>query len=359
MSNTAATADQFAADGRRIAVSGHPYRLLGSLRLFLATLVLISHTSDYLPGFVSALGLGNVGVMLFFVVSGFVICEALDLFYRHSISKFLINRALKIYPAYLMIVPIAYAARLWSGEPAPTDGFAVLVNVLLLPAYFPQGSGLLVIPFAWAVIIECQFYVVAALTFGVARLYPRLPVLPLVVLASLLLHLWIVWAGSHARFFGGFFFSPFFVLGGILYFATVRRDRRLLLPFAAAFLLSIEAFYSYSLRGVSPGVEGQMLGIFASTAFYAVIAGAMIGLVRCRTSEQGQRIDRRLGDLTYALYLIHQPVVFVVASFGLGGVSSAALIILASFALAGTVHLVAERPIVHLRALLRGQRLHD
>lgn len=47
------------------AIAANPYRLLGSYRALLALLVLISHTSMWLPGYIAPLALGNVGVLLF------------------------------------------------------------------------------------------------------------------------------------------------------------------------------------------------------------------------------------------------------------------------------------------------------
>ena len=77
-----------------------PYRPLGAFRLLLAGLVLVSHSAHLLFPPLKALSLGNAGVLTFFVVSGFVIAEALDRFYRGSPIRFLTNRALKLFPAY-------------------------------------------------------------------------------------------------------------------------------------------------------------------------------------------------------------------------------------------------------------------
>src|SRR5713226_5019935 len=91
------------------SVDTHPYRSLGAFRFLLALLVLVSHAAGFIWDELTWLSLGNVGVLLFFVVSGFVICEALDIFYRDSALKFLLNRALKIFPAYWATLPLAYA----------------------------------------------------------------------------------------------------------------------------------------------------------------------------------------------------------------------------------------------------------
>jgi peptidoglycan/LPS O-acetylase OafA/YrhL len=78
----------------------NPYRLLGTYRALLALLVLLSHSNMWLPEWVRPLALGNVGVFLFFILSGFVIAEALDIFYPGKPQRFLLNRFLPIYPTY-------------------------------------------------------------------------------------------------------------------------------------------------------------------------------------------------------------------------------------------------------------------
>ncbi|MDX1429000.1 MAG: hypothetical protein R3282_01880, partial [Rhodothermales bacterium] len=86
------------SDSYRERIAAHPYRLFGGYRLSLATMVLLSHSPGFLPAWMIDLSLGNVGVFSFFVLSGFVIAEALDVFYRGNVRGFAINRFLKIYP---------------------------------------------------------------------------------------------------------------------------------------------------------------------------------------------------------------------------------------------------------------------
>ncbi|HZS83295.1 MAG TPA: acyltransferase [Stellaceae bacterium] len=337
-------------------VTAHPYRVLGAYRFLLASLVLVSHASGFLPGFVGPLALGNVGVLLFFVVSGFVISEALDIFYRRSTTKFLLNRALKIYPAYLAAVPVAYAARLWAGETADWSPFGIAVNLGLLPAYLPHGNTLLVISVAWAVIVECQFYLLAAAAFATTRLLPRMPVLPLAAAASLILYLWVWRSGAQARFYGAFQFAPFFILGALLYFRLARGDARLSLPAAVAFLLAVHAYFGYNARGLA---AGPSFHVTASTAIFITVFLLMVGLTTLRASRAAERIDKRLGDLTYALYLVHPSVIFAVITLHLGNSAAFGLTVAASFALAVLIRILVERPIVRLRNSLRGYQLYD
>jgi peptidoglycan/LPS O-acetylase OafA/YrhL len=160
-------------------IAGHPYRVLGGYRLLLATLVLLSHTFNMVVGEISKVALGNVGVMLFFVVSGFVIFEALDLFYRDRTPQFLVNRAFKIFPAFWAATLLMYVlhsifdvAHLDGVPPLQLSAWGIFVNITLLPAYLKWGNNLLVISVAWAVLVECQFYITAAVLVALARRLP-------------------------------------------------------------------------------------------------------------------------------------------------------------------------------------------
>lgn len=152
-----------------LPLAGHPYRFLGSYRFMLALFVLTSHASGFLGDAVARLSLGNVGVFLFFMVSGAVISEALDIFYNGSGRRFLINRSLKIFPAYWAALCLYYAVFAFKGAlGSDFQLWPVLVNVSLLLSYLPTGNNLLIISIAWAVVVECQFYLIAAMLYVAA-----------------------------------------------------------------------------------------------------------------------------------------------------------------------------------------------
>ena len=67
------------------------YRFFGSFRFFLALLVVISHSlvlgGDKYVLYLKPWGLGNAAVMIFFLLSGFIIAEATDKFYKGNMKK--------------------------------------------------------------------------------------------------------------------------------------------------------------------------------------------------------------------------------------------------------------------------------
>lgn len=355
-----------ALDPGAAGIKANPYRFLGTFRFLLALLVLISHAAGFLADQLMPLGLGNVGVFLFFVVSGFVICEALDLFYRASTTNFLLNRCLKIFPAYWAALPLGYAVMAMAApETLRTDSFALFVNITLLTAYLPGGGSLLVVSIAWAVVIEFQFYFVAAIVAFAARVTgQRAVVTGGAAAAALALYLFIWWTGSQARFYGGFQFAPFFVFGSFAYFLIIRRDVRALPLLFLALILSVHAYYVYSARGdIAPGMwlgaNDARWNVIWSTSLFIALSGLFLFLSSARFRKSFERIDKRLGDITYALYLVHTPLILLAQHLKLPGGIGFAFVLISSPMVAMLIQRGIERPVRKIRDLLRGTRLYD
>ncbi len=357
-------------DRRGTSIEDHPYRFFGTFRVVLALCVLTSHSSGFLTSFVADLSLGNVGVMLFFVVSGAVIFEALDVFYRTSSSHFLINRALKIFPAYWAAL-VVYYAMLWASGSLEEHGdlWPIAVNFLLLPSYLPSGNNLLVIEIVWAVIVEFQFYVFAAAVHALAR---RSPFPGLVLYAAgvgaLAVYVFIWETHGYQRFYGAFGFAPYFVLGGAIYYSYARRDKRAMILAALSALLSLHAYIVYISRptiftfdwaALAPWPSGRAL----STSLFVVGVGMFVWLVSRRFNASAERIDKRFGDITYAIYLIHPAIIAFVVLLGMpdgiGGLASYVTVLVWSILLAILIHQYVERPVMGLRNIFRGRRLYD
>jgi peptidoglycan/LPS O-acetylase OafA/YrhL len=84
------------------ADSVYQYRYFGSFRLLLAMLVMEQHfVADLAPAplaiALAPYAFGNVAVLVFFALSGFVITEAVDSIYRGRPGAFLTNRLLRIF----------------------------------------------------------------------------------------------------------------------------------------------------------------------------------------------------------------------------------------------------------------------
>ena len=132
---------------------------LDGLRALSITLVMIFHLwGGALGGAFS--GVGNLGVRVFFVISGFLITgllfKDLDLKGRISLKDFYTRRALRIFPAFYVFwlaVYVAYASGLISVRPHDLiEAATYTIN------YFPGPQQSVYVKHIWSLSIEEQFY---------------------------------------------------------------------------------------------------------------------------------------------------------------------------------------------------------
>ena len=170
---------------------------LTGIRFFAASLVFLAHVSN-LPGaacLATRYNLGNLGVSLFFVLSGFILTynyagllgQGVNL---GNYSRFIWDRLAKIYPLYLLTlllaIPIEVAGhhREWSWE-------ALAMQVFLLQCILPVGqldaTNHLNVP-GWSISCEMFFYLLAPLLIWLGFSAKRLaPVVVLGWLAAVIL----------------------------------------------------------------------------------------------------------------------------------------------------------------------------
>lgn len=119
--------------------------------------------------------MGNTGVDLFFVLSGFLIYGSV-VGPQRSFLQYLKRRVQRIYPAFLAVFALYLVLALWRGDVArmpPELGAAlvyVLQNLLLLPGLFPIEP---LITVAWSLSYEFFFYLALPLVAVVAGVRQR------------------------------------------------------------------------------------------------------------------------------------------------------------------------------------------
>lgn len=119
-----------------------------------------SHVWSWLDRF------GNVGVDIFFVLSGFVITYSLTRHGQRSLSQFLKGRARRLVPVYLLLTVIAALIILASDQIGVTSGlppldfFHLIVSILFLSQV--AGFGYPVVAQGWTLEFEVAFYLAAS-----------------------------------------------------------------------------------------------------------------------------------------------------------------------------------------------------
>jgi peptidoglycan/LPS O-acetylase OafA/YrhL len=340
-----------------------PYRLFGGLRFLLAAMVLLQHGLLLLPlpqrAIFFELELGAVAVTVFLSLSGFVVAEAVSLFYAGRPLPFLANRSLRIVPLYAVALGLTVACDCWfyaRGGLVPLDGAlegppwnpAILLSGALeifpgLPAHRLSGQEFSFIPYAWTLRVEMAFYLLAALACWLPR---QLPVKG--AAWCLAYGAFFVFLCRHAQMPRQMLCIPFFAFGVGVYQLEKSRSLAAIANVLALGAGALLAFTYWGQRG-QPVLAFQLPLLFALFAVLAWLAG------RCASPGRGLFWDKRLGALSYPLYIGHGLTLTVLRN--LTDQRNWALYaagVVGSLALAMALNAAVDRPMRRLRTRVRG-----
>ena len=253
-----------------------------------------------LNDFFASVDIGRIGVVVFFLVSGFVVPFSLRADSAAPVQGFAIRRFFRIFPAYWLSVPLAAFAFFWVAGSTFSAG-EVLVNLTLLQDVVGvrPAEGVY-----WTLLVELVFYALCiALLLG-RSLFSRRRIA--VIAASLaLLHvfaMFMVWLGrpvaSVWMAFWPLNLSVMFF--GALYRmqATAERDR-----LASLITKSLAVFYALALP------VGAMLAVHkVPTYTIAYALGFVVFVAGTRYVRLQTRLTDWLGRVSYSIYLLH-PIV--------------------------------------------------
>jgi peptidoglycan/LPS O-acetylase OafA/YrhL len=253
---------------------------------------------------------GQMGVMLFFAISGFVICRSFGNTREGGVRRFIIRRVCRLYPAYW--VSMLGGLLVWWLVGRSWTWADLAANATMIPATLGQTRLLGVY---WTLEIELLFY---ALCLGLylARWLDRQSVLAVVVML-------LVWlpkllrfsddvAGTHlalSRFhsttcfclavmiWGGLFRLIYDETGGFRRDWRAHRSSLLLLAILLLTLIDVpDMKLKWFLLGLQPGPPSGHL----MTAGALVIFAVWVAWLRVETP-----ILTYLGVISYSLYLFH------------------------------------------------------
>jgi peptidoglycan/LPS O-acetylase OafA/YrhL len=293
---------------------------------------------------------GAIAVFGFFILSGYLVADMLERRYPlrggGDLVHFLLGRMARIYPLYWLILA---AWLLLRPEPLPTPG-ALLANVLLFPyglwAFFmdqkqtgPLFSYLALVP-AWTMALDLVFYPIGAILVAGRRWL----LLSLGIgLVLLLLAAWQSPSGVGISAYDAWHFR-FWTTGGPNLFAFLLGlamrlwGQSLPRPSWAGVLALLVLFYAAYL----PWGLGYYDATFLSLA-------ALVWLVHhLAAAGRGQR-EALLGNFTFALYLVHVPVILLLWEYWGRGWPVRVLAVFLSGVLALSLAMGVEGPLEHLR----------
>ncbi len=296
------------------------YRPFGILRTTLAGLVMLHHFGIHLagPDLAAALrqiDLGRLAVVVFFVLSGFVIAEAAVTFYSGRPLAFASNRLLRIVPPLFAAILLSLLLQTMlntAGVLQPLEGehvtaanlgwHGLLVNTLaLLPGtrLFGLQPDYLLIRYIWTIRVELLFYITVAIALGILKHASSAPAL---LLGAICCIYPLFWPDG-----GAFEFAGYFGCGVTFYLLLSNQGYR---PALVVLLgVSLIAAFRQLVQDAEPGFELTS----------ALILAALLGLIALlsavtRLSSPLRRLDQAIGGLSYPLYLNHYVVGTLAAS---------------------------------------------
>ena len=310
------------------ATPPHRVPALDGLRGLAVLLVIAYHYSGqahlFFPGW--------AGVDLFFVLSGYLITQRLNATKGrpHYFSHFYRNRAVRILPLYYtLVLAFLLAIDLFvSAKNLPTlqfypqhwKSFLIFTQNWTF-ARFGTPTDLSLVPL-WSIAVEVQFYLcwptliylVPNPKFSV-KLFPIL--LLLVLLARSIFYLTHP-ASEYQVYFNSFFRMDGFLLGSLLcqiHQARITISAKLI-KYGMAILLLIFATVAFLTKNTTP------FNPFYSTIGYTLVAVFFTGLLHLVSQPATNALDiffnhnflRHCGRISYCLYLIHFPFLYVAYS---------------------------------------------
>ena len=319
------------------------YELLDGLRGVAAILVLIYHifegfafaesTNGEGSGLITTLNHGHIAVDFFFILSGFVISYAYDdRWGKMSLGGFFKRRLIRLHPMLIMGAVVGVISFLltgcqqWSGEVTPISWvmIALLLTIFMVPAlpglpYEVRGNGEM-FPLngpMWSLFFEYIGNILYALV--IRRLSTKL----LAVLTAILgvLHAWI-FVGDLSGYDSvgiGWTIDTINFWGGLV---------RMLFPFSMGMLLA-RTFKPREVKGAFWICSAMLITVFAVpyiaksgaislNSLYEVVCSAVIfpfivWLGACGKGGDNYtgRINNFLGELSYPLYIVHYPIMYI------------------------------------------------
>ncbi|MGC9474340.1 acyltransferase family protein [Streptomyces sp. WG4] len=287
---------------------------------------------------------GCLGVQIFFVISGFVICMS---GWGRSVASYCASRAARLLPAYwvaVVLVTAVFALPVVAYDAvSPSDA---LVNLTMLQQ--PLGADR-VLGVCWTLWVEVRFYAL----FALCVVLPGANRKRVVVFCAGWLLASALAEAAHEPLLDLVLmpeYAPFFIGGIGLY--LVHRDRRDAHAWgivAAGFLVGQHYAVRELWNAADPDAFAHRtsLGIVLVVAVgFAAIAAIALGLLD-RVTWHGLTVA---GALTYPFYLVHEHLGWVVIHAlhrGLGVPSAVTLGLTAAamLALAWLLHRYVERPL--------------
>ena len=279
----------------------------------------MTHFSDVTNFLGGSLGgaAGQYGVMLFFMLSGFLMAHLYleKEFNRKNLYAYFLARMGRILPLYLLVVFISYCS---SNLGTPVLYEIVDLNVLVSHLLFVDGESVL-----WTIPVEIQFYLLFILFWYFSS---HRPGYIYVTISAILILLFFTNFPRLAGDFNGVTYNFFRVIRSLPYFfigiifgmhyksgqvPSYLRKHRFMFALALIPLMYPQLSPITSDAKIRMWLSYEVLFVM-STVFFCVVF-----LVPQNNIFLSNRLGDFIGKISYSLYLLHLPIILKVDQFDL------------------------------------------
>lgn len=294
------------------------FSLLDALRFFAAFWVMNFHYLFNQTGDLEWYRYGNLGVQLFFIISGFVIVQSLA---GKTLREFAISRFLRLFPLFWILCTTTYLITLIIPHTSTVNFTEYLRSMTMLGDLFNRivGYTRLIDPSYWTLTVELIFYTgIGIFTYFFSNKNIRY-----------MLGAWLVFSviafavNANHNFYIKLLLvghASYFAFGGALALITTRQANNIFEKYfdlALLFMSAIYATYIHS-KALEPYYVVNPLDEKIITYLHIIFFIAVPVLVYLSPRIKNIRVIRILtvlGGITYPLYLLHQKIGNAIMNF--------------------------------------------
>lgn len=302
---------------------------------------------------------GTYGVYIFFALSGYTITYVYgeSKFKKRQVTFFFTSRLFRILPLYIAVA--TYQLYMLRGVPGIWDKY--LLNIFLAFGLATPGATSMV-PGGWSIGIEAVFYLLFPVLLTISSIRT---LLGLLLLSAVINHVMAAYSYTNNSLSGqwaAYTQAPTFLvyfIGG-MFLAQISpnlRERVLKQSVFAPFMLPTLIALLTAMFCLPSIIDIPRQEIIAGIPAKLLIAGSLTTIAVASLLELRPLIKSAaiyLGDISYALYLLHYPVwtrvqMHVEASIGIQALISVCI----SLILSTIVHKYFERPMRDLKRFIK------
>ena len=279
----------------------------GTLRFILAILVVLSHLGITFYGY----NPGVSAVVIFYMLAGMVSYKLLSTKFEHKPFLYYLDRIKRIFPLYFLVLTFSYilyilgaSSYFISDSPNVLD---YISNLIIIPLSYYMYSGVdkfTLVPPVWSLGVELQFYIIAPfIILYLKRLF-------LVFFFSMTIYILAIIGILQTDYFGYRLIIGviFIFLIGVFIQKAINEDKYnhinpLIVTYIILFLVSI---YVYMTKYKAP---------YNHETLIALLVGIPL-LLKLKKTQRFTILDKYLGTISYAVFLLHFPVLWLVKMYG-------------------------------------------